>query len=331
MAALTLVAAACGGDDGGNGPSNTAPTANFEPPSCNLLECTFTDTSTDPDDNIDSRSWEFENGTPATSTEEVPTVTFAAAGTHTVRLTVTDTEGATDDYTREVTVSTTPGNQPPTADFTVDCSALECTFTNASADVDGTFTSSWDFGDGSPASTETSPVHTYEVDELTPFTVTLTVTDDDGDTDVATQDISVSPPANLTCADGTPDCELTIEADRRVTVTLVSSDCELSGNTFKVIITPPGGTPVEETLFTDGCNTPDGTSYQLQSDAVFAAGTIITAQVISGGAVLEIPPEVRLTEDSAYPLWTLEFDDGAQSEPPEPDFNDLILTIEAIP
>jgi len=38
---------------------------------------------------------------------------------------------------------------------------------------------------------------------------------------------------------------------------------------------------VEETLFTDGCNTPDGTSFQLQSDATFVAGTTITAQVIS--------------------------------------------------
>jgi PKD repeat protein len=252
-----------------------------------------------------------------------------------VTLTVTDNEGATDEVSGEVTVTgTTPGNQPPVADFTVECSALECTFTNESTDADGTFTSSWDFGDGSPASTEASPVHTYDVDELTPFTVTLTVTDDDGDTDVATQDISVSPPATLTCGT-TPDCSLELEASARVIVTLVSSDCELSGNTFKVIVTPPGGgTPVEETLFTDGCDqteNPPGTEFELQDNAVFAAGTTIRAEVISGGAVLELPPAVRVTETSAYPLWTLEFDDGAQSEPPEPDFNDLIISIEAFP
>jgi PKD repeat protein len=332
MAALSLVGAACGGDDDG-GPSNTPPTATFAAPTCDepTLTCTFTDASTDADGTVESREWTFENGDPAESSEVTQVVTFTSAGPHTVTLTVTDNEGATDDVSQEVTIGTTPGNQPPTADFTVECSSVDCTFTNASADADGTFTSSWDFGDGSPASTEADPVHTYDVNELTTFTVTLTVTDDDGDTDVATQDISVSPPATLTCGT-TPDCSLDIEANARVTVTLVSSDCELSGNTFKVIITPPGGgTPVEETLFTDGCNTPDGTEYQLQSNAVFAAGTTIRAEVISGGAVLELPPAVRVTDDSAYPTWTIEFDDGAQSEPPEPDFNDLIITVVATP
>ena len=335
MAALSLVGAACGGDDNG-GPSNTAPTATFAIPTCALLVCTFTDASTDADGSIASRSWTFENGTPAESTEETQEVTFAAAGTHTVTLTVTDNEGATDDLSQEVTVTGTPGNQAPTAAFTKECSSLECTFTDGSSDADGTIASyAWDFGEtGSPdnTSTEQNPTHTYSFTELTEVTVTLTVTDDAGDTGEHSETFNVFPPADLTCADGTPDCELMIEADAKVAVTLVSSDCELAGNSFKVIITPAGGgTPVEETLFTDGCNTPDGTSYQLQSDAVFAAGTTITAQVISGGAVLELPPAVRLTAESAYPSWTLEFDDGAQSEPPEPDFNDLIITIVATP
>ena len=66
--------------------------------------------------------------------------------------------------THDVTVASAP-NQPPTADFTADCNSQVCAFTNASTDADGTFTSSWDFGDGSAASTETNPSHNYSFGE----------------------------------------------------------------------------------------------------------------------------------------------------------------------
>jgi hypothetical protein len=109
----------------------------------------------------------------------------------------------------------------------------------------------------------------------------------------------------------------------------------LTGNTFKVTITPPTGTPVEETLFTDGCNEPVGVSHDLQSGGIIVAGTVITAQLISGGQNLEIPPAVRLSETvNTYPVWELQFDDGARAfdpvtDPDEPDFDDLVITITA--
>lgn len=324
--ALAVAGAACGGDDG-NGPSNTAPTANFDAPVCVELSCTFTDASTDGDGSIASRSWTFENGTPATSTEAVQVVTFPD-GTHTVTLTVTDNEGATDDFSREVTVSGPTGNQSPTADFTVQCSSLECTFTDASTDTDGTILSyAWDFGDpGSPdnTSTDPNPTHTYSFTELTEVTVTLTVTDDEGATGEHTETFTVSPPAGLTC-DGAA-CSLTLDADASVTVTLVSADCEASGNTFRIL------TPVEETLFTDGCNTPEpGTpdaTFELDNGTVFTAGTEITAEVISGLPDQDNPPTIRVL--GSFPTWTLEFDDG-RGGAGEPDFNDLVITITANP
>ena len=263
MAALSLVVAACGGDDNGNGPDNQAPTANFEPPACDQLSCQFTDSSTDPDGSIESRSWTFENGTPATSTEQNPTSVFAAAGTYTVTLTVTDNEGESDDYPREVTVAGAPGNAAPTAAFTFTCTGLDCDFTDGSADADGTIASYlWDFGDGQ-TSTEASPSHTYAA--AGEVTVTLTVTDDDGAPGEASETFDVNQPTGLECADGAPNCELPIEADAIVTWTVTSSECELSGNTFMVTITPPSGTPVEETLFTDGCNEPVGVPHELQN------------------------------------------------------------------
>ena len=70
-------------------------------------------------------------------------------------------------------------NLPPTADFTAVMDGLTASFTDRSIDSDGSIVAhSWDFGDGSAVSTETSPSHTYATHGR--YTVTLTVTDDGG-------------------------------------------------------------------------------------------------------------------------------------------------------
>ncbi len=323
-AAIAVAGGACGGD-GGGGPSNADPVADFTS-ACTLLQCTFTDASTDGDGTIASWSWNFDDGTPAVTTADA-VHTYAAAGTYDVTLTVTDNDGASASVTKPVVATTAPGNQPPNAGFDFICNALECTFTNTSTDADGTMTFSWDFNDGSPASTEEDPVHTYSVTDLTSFNVTLTVTDDDGATDAITREVAVAPPATLTC-DGAA-CSLVLDQPAAVTVTLVSEECNAVGNIF--IITAP----VLDTLFTDGCNTPvPGTpeaTFQLENGTVFAQGTEIQAEVISGSDDPgRIAPALRVT--GTYPNWTLEFDDGEDpTGPGEPDFNDLILTITATP
>lgn len=69
-------------------------------------------------------------------------------------------------------------NQLPYASFTYVEAGLQVTFTGTSTDTDGTIASRlWEFGDGA-TSTAANPVHTYAADGT--YTVTLTVTDDDG-------------------------------------------------------------------------------------------------------------------------------------------------------
>ena len=86
---------------------NVAPVANFTS-STSALTANFTDTSTDSDGTIASRSWAFGDGT--TSTTANPSKTYAAAGTYNVTLTVTDNGGLTHSKTSAVTVSSGSGN-----------------------------------------------------------------------------------------------------------------------------------------------------------------------------------------------------------------------------
>lgn len=87
---------------GGGPPANSPPTANFTF-ACTGLSCSFTDTSTDTDGSIASRSWTFGDG--GTSTATNPSHTYAAGGTYTVALSVTDNEGAPDSESKPVAVT----------------------------------------------------------------------------------------------------------------------------------------------------------------------------------------------------------------------------------
>lgn len=86
-------------------PPNQPPAAAFSA-SCTDLACSFTDQSSDADGSVAAWSWTFGDG--GTATAQNPAHSYAAGGTYTVRLTVTDDGGATGTTSQQVTVSASP-------------------------------------------------------------------------------------------------------------------------------------------------------------------------------------------------------------------------------
>ena len=121
-----------------------------------------------------------------------PSCVFDLRGTYTVALRVTDSLGETSADTLTVTVL----NREPTTSF--NHTPLEPTvfqtvqFRDNSTDPDGNVTAwAWDFGDGD-TSRRKDPTHGFE-DKGT-HRVTLTVEDDDGNTDTVTKSVTVENP-----------------------------------------------------------------------------------------------------------------------------------------
>ncbi|MBK8287045.1 MAG: proprotein convertase P-domain-containing protein [Ahniella sp.] len=85
---------------------NVAPTANYTFTTSGLT-ATFTDSSSDSDGTIASRSWNFGDGTTSTATS--PSKTYTTGGTYNVALTVTDNGGLTNTRTQSVTVTASGG------------------------------------------------------------------------------------------------------------------------------------------------------------------------------------------------------------------------------
>jgi subtilisin family serine protease len=94
---------------GGGGPTNQAPTAAFTS-SCPDLSCDFDASgSSDPESSSLSYAWDFGDENSATVVD--PSNTYGTDGTYTVKLTVTDDDGASNTRIESVTVSSDGGGE----------------------------------------------------------------------------------------------------------------------------------------------------------------------------------------------------------------------------
>lgn len=177
---------------------NEPPSASFsfdpESPSTED-EVTFRSQSADKDGRITDYRWSFGDG--SKSWGETASHTYREEGRYTVKIEVTDDDGATDTATKTVVIS--EANQPPSANFTYSPEEPEAgqklTFdASPSSDSDGTVESfKWDLtGDGTIDKSGSKVTHTY--DSKGNYEVKLMVTDDNGATTSTTRQFKVTKP-----------------------------------------------------------------------------------------------------------------------------------------
>ncbi|MBO7132951.1 MAG: PKD domain-containing protein [Bacteroidales bacterium] len=134
-----------------------------------------------------TRTWTFEGGNPATSTDENPRVIYSTPGTYRVSLTVTNACGEnTKTEETYITVTEPQTGEPPVADFYpalyILAEGFKVEFTDLSTNLPTSW--SWTFENGTPAtSTEQNPVVTYA--EEGDFLVTLVAENEYGRDSIA--------------------------------------------------------------------------------------------------------------------------------------------------
>jgi len=211
-------------------------TFSFTPPNPTDLDTiTFNGSaSSDPDGSIVNYTWNFGDGNHAYTS--ITTHKYSTDDTYTVTLTVYDNDGAWDTMSKEIVVA----NVPPVADFSftpTDAIVGQTVwFNDSSYDPDGgVYIWQWDFGDGTSGgggSDFADISHVYSRDGT--FNITLTITDNDYDTDNITKQIQVrdirSPEMKNLTAYPNPQ-----EIQGNVNITCnISDDVEVSSATVNV-------------------------------------------------------------------------------------------------
>ncbi|QYJ04851.1 PKD domain-containing protein [Nocardioides panacisoli] len=173
-------------------PPNDPPVASF------TVDCTenvcAVDARGSTDENTPTLAYDWDFGDGRGDDGPVRSHTYTGPGEFTIVLTARDEWGATATAEQVVTITEPPGNRAPTAVIhPPSCAALSCNFSSvgsADPDTGDAISRSWDWGDGTPGSTSSSPSHTFP--EAGFYTVSLTVTDGWGTATTVTREVTVT-------------------------------------------------------------------------------------------------------------------------------------------
>ena len=205
--------------------TNQPPEAAFSA-SINGYALTLSNSSSDPNGDSLTYSWDFGDGN--SSSDRNPSHTYADHGNYTISLSVTDPDGLEDSNTKtvlanmapEVSVSANPGsgNDGDTISLTANAT-----------DDDSIATYDWDFGDGSQTEDGGASLdHQFNLTngvKSKDFIVTVTATDSDGETTEAQTTVSIVAPNIPPVADITnPSDGASFEAGTSIAFSGTASD-----------------------------------------------------------------------------------------------------------
>ena len=230
---------------------------------CMPLIVQFTSTSMG---NPTSYSWVFQGGSPGTSNQPNPVVTYNSPGSFDVQLTVSNAAG---NNTLLLSDFITVGSMP-FSDFDYFVNGLQATFSNQSQN---SISSLWYFGDGEQ-SNQNNPTHVYANDGI--YTVQLISIGVCGN-DTSTAQITIQTPAQA---------GFTHQQINDCTPSVVTFNNESSENATSFLWTFEGGTPPTSTAENPVVtyNTPGEYDVTLIAFAPGGADTMTWPNLVSVGA-----------------------------------------------
>ncbi len=258
-------------------------TINFSPTTPNEAESiTFVMLATDPEGQTMTRAWDFGDG--FSSTDESPTHAYAADGSFTVQVTVTDSAGGSSSVSTVVTVdNASPLIQSLGGDLTGETNAT-FSFQGVATDPGGDpLTYTWDWGDGSPQESGSSlSSHTHVFTSAGVYLVTWIVTDGQGAATQQTISVEVNAPPVLDTINFSPT---TPEEAESITFVVLATD-------------PEGQTMTRAWDFGDGfSSTDESPTHAYAADGSFTVQVTVTDSAGGSSSVSTV-----VTVDNASPL-----------------------------